>query len=386
MVCDEAAGIVVNCVDDADSTSEKTMADLPDHFLSSVIGRLSLRQRIDCSRVCKKWNRCSRDPSIWSVIDLRECKRNLSLQDLKRVISQYGSASAKELLICGNLTFDYVPMLNMQALHITEKYQPKRLKKVKITHLDTEFLSDFLVRKCPNLTLISLEYLDLAQIELGDFLGLKRLQTFSLRWCKITASWFDLSDSQKQFTSLNNLYLIRTGLLTINDTQSICTHMPNLITLTINQAVSSLGDDSIEIICHNLLSLKQLDLINTVLSDNAVTLICNSPHLRLNLTRLNLTMSSKISNACLHLISENLGQLSSLYLTSCFGISNISFLQNMKTLDYLNINNTSIDKSRIKEFLLPQLPKCEVEYGHEKILRSKSMWTINSSRNSVCSF
>ncbi len=185
---------------------------------------------------------------------------------------------------------------------------------------------------------------------------------------------------------MKNLYLIRTGLLTINDIQNVCYCMPDLITLVINQAVSSLGDDSIEIICNNLLHLKQLDLINTVISDNAVTLICNTPHLCSNLTRLNLTMSSKISNNCLNLIADNLRRLTTLYLTSCFGISNISFLQNMKTLNYLNINNTSIDKNRIKEFLLPNLPECEVEYGHEKILSSKSIWTINSSRNSVCSF
>lgn len=162
--------------------------------------------------------------------------------------------------------------------------------------------------------------------------------------------------------------------------------MPELVTLTINQAVSSLGDDSTEIICKSLIQLKQLDLVNTVISDHAVFNICNSTHLCSNLTRLNLTMSSKISNNCLHLIAENLRCLTTLYLTSCFGISNVNFLQTMKTLNYLNINNTSIEKSRIKEFLLPNLPKCEVEYGHEKILSTKSMWTINSSRNSVCSF
>ncbi len=174
--------------------------------------------------------------------------------------------------------------------------------------------------------------------------------------------------------------------MTAEDIQNICDCMPNLITLVVNQAVSSLGDDSIKIICQNLYNLKKIDLINTVISDYAVSLICSTPHLCTNLTRLNLTMSSKISNDCLNIISDNLRNLTSLYLTSCFGISNISFLQNMKTLSYLNINNTSIDKNRIKEFLLPNLPECEVEYGHEKILSTKSIWTINSSRNSVCSF
>ena len=97
-------------------------------------------------------------------------------------------------------------------------------------------------------------------------------------------------------------------------------------------------------------------------------------------------MSSKISNDCLNIIADNLRGLNTLYLTSCFGISNIKFLLNFKNLNYLNINNTSIDKHQIKENLLPHLPKCEIEYGHEKMLNRKLMWTINSSRNSVCSF
>lgn len=356
----------------------KTIFDLPDHFIISAISRLDLKQRINCSRVCKKWNRLAKDPSMWSIIDVRDYKREISLEDVKKIIFHFGSASTKELLICGNFTFDYVPAM-LDALRCPKAEK----KKTPIKELDVDFINSSLLFQCPNLNLISLEYLDLSHIEFGRISQLEHLKTFSLRWCDIPSNWFETSN---HLSEIRNLYLIRTGLLNSKDIEDICSNMPQLITLSINQAVSTLGDDSIEIICKNLINIKQLDLVNTVLSDNAVGTICNSTHLCLNLNRLNLTMSSKISNDCLNLMADNLRGLNTLYLTSCFGISNINFLLNLKTLNYLNINNTSIDKHKIKENLLPHLPKCEIEYGHEKMLNRKLMWTINSSRNSVCSF
>jgi hypothetical protein len=81
----------------------------------------------------------------------------------------------------------------MESLHITDKYHPKRAKKINITDLDNEFFADFLARKCPNLRLISLEYLDLSQVDFSCFLSLMdKLETFSLRWCKISPNWLDL--------------------------------------------------------------------------------------------------------------------------------------------------------------------------------------------------
>ena len=147
-------------------------------------------------------------------------------------------------------------------------------------------------------------------------------------------------------SQIKNLYLIRTGLLSSKDIEDICKSMPQLKTLSINQAVSTLGDDSIEIICKNLIKLQQLDLVNTVISDNAVSTICNSTHLCSNLNRLNLTMSSKISNDCLNIIADNLRGLNTLYLTSCFGISNIKFLLNFK-----NLFNCLVNKSLSKNVI-----------------------------------
>jgi len=348
-----------------------TILDLPDHFIISIFSYLNLKQRINCSRVCSKWNKLCKDGSLWSIIDLRKYKTLLSLNDLSQVISTFGSASTKELLVHGNYVFDDLPTLMGKQQHL-------------ITRLDSNFFTKCLSLHCPNLSLISFEYLDLSKINMEHFNWLKKAETISLKWCQLNADWF--KTEYGRFYSMKNFYLIRTGLLNINDIESICESMPNLITLTINQAQSSLGDDSIQVICKHLIKLEELDMVNTIISDNGILNICNSTHLCANLKRLNLTMSSKLSNNCLVLIAENLHRLNTLYLTSCFGISNIKFLQNLKNLNYLNLNNTSIDKDCIRDLLLPTLPKCEIEYGHEKMLNRKLMWTINSSRNCVCSF
>jgi hypothetical protein len=123
---------------------------------------------------------------MWSIIDLRDYKRELSLDDVKQVILHFGSTSTKELIICGNFTFDYVPMLEYPRFPKTEK------KKIIIEKLDADFINDSLLIQCPNLNLISLEYLDLTQVEFSNISELKQLKTFSLRWCDIPSNWFEV--------------------------------------------------------------------------------------------------------------------------------------------------------------------------------------------------
>ena len=217
------------------------------------------------------------------------------------------------------------------------------------------------------------------------FKPLANLESICLKWCLIAEDWFNTAGYL--LINVKSLQLIRPGgvhLLTNNDIHNICEAMPHLKSFVLNQAESSIKDDSIETICQSLIHLEELDLINTSITDQALLLICNCEHMSFKLKRLNLSMSSQISNNCLPAITDSLPFLESLYLTSCFGISKLEYFVNLKHLTYLNINNTSIDKQRIKDYLLPLLPNCEIEHGHEKMLNKKLMWTINGSRNSLC--
>ena len=214
----------------------------------------------------------------------------------------------------------------------------------------------------------------------------KALKSFSLKLCRISNEFFTGNgECSKVAPQMRSLYLIRTGLLYRQDIDALCTCMPMLTTLVIMQASSTIDDGCVEVIASRLNNLEQLDLTNTYLSDHAIYKICESPSLCERLTRLNLSMSSSISNQCLPAIANHLRNLRTLYLTSCFGISNPFLLQSLNQLVYLNINNTSTQNDRIKD-LLTLIPKCEVDYGHQKMLTQKKMWTINGSRNSVCSF
>lgn len=133
-------------------------------------------------------------------------------------------------------------------------------------------------------------------------------------------------------------------------------------------------------------ALENLSLNNTLITDESVFSICSSRSLCAHLKTLNLTRSSNLTNRCLEPIGTCLVNLKSLHLTSCFGISNALAIASFGQLNYLNLNNTSIDKEKIRECLVPVLKQCEIEFGHEKMLNRKLMWTINGSRNCVCSF
>jgi hypothetical protein len=328
-------------------------------------------------RVCKKWNALVKDSTLWSQIDLSRYRFEMTLADVKNLISVYGCRdSTRSLSLCGNFSHDSV---------ISGNSDQQRDENTLIYYLDTEFL-DTLVEKCPNLSTIQLEHLDLSKLELRMFFAFTNLESFSLKWCFSDASWF--RPPHGLTTRIKRLHFVRSSSdkLAKADMENICKHMPELTTLSIIQTKSTLTDEIVELIAKNCSRLETLELVNTQLTDQAVLSLCESPSLCARLRHLNLSMSSSLSNNCLACIGERMRGLRSLNLTSCFGISSISLLQNLSGLSYLNINNTSLDKIEIRDRLVPLLPKCEIEFGHEKMLNRKLMWTINGSRNCVCSF
>jgi len=298
-----------------------------------------------------------RDRSLWKSIDLSPFSKELNLEKLGDIIDCYGGSSTRNLTLCGQ--FD-----------IFEKDQPK---PNQLVYLNVVFLSNILTTKCYNLQSISLANLDLSQISFSLLLPLKNLRELSLKCCSISSTWFDSDTSLVQ-----KLYLIRTGQLDANEVADICRAMPGLRVLSISQCASTIGDEDLELIVHNLVCLEELDLTNTRISDASVYGISRSINCQ-RLIRLNLSMSGNLSNLCLTSISNGLFNLRTLFLTSCFGISNIQLL-NLSHLEYLNINNTSVEKNeKLSEFAL-RFPKCEVEFGHANMLRNKSMWTISTYR------
>ena len=340
-------------------------------------------------RVCRKWSLLLKEGSLWNELDLRKQNKSLTLKDLKSLIKRYGCESTRALMLYGVFNQDQLAK-KIRKFKIAEESSEEndsRAENEQIFYLDQHFLSQLLAIKCSNLSTISLEYLDLSELNIGMFLNLRHLNSLYIKWCNIHASWFQCIDCPFQNeTNIKKFYLIKTGTLSYLDMIQICNIMPNLTCLSISQANSTLKNDSIDLIIEKLTNLQKLELVNTLLDDEAIFKICNSTNLKRSLTHLNVSMSSSLTNSCLSAIGQNLISLKSLYLTSCFGISNFNLLFNLKNLEYLNVNNTSIDKENIRNVLVGMLPKCEIEYAHEKILNKKLTWTINGSRNSVCSF
>ena len=360
--------------------SSLNILDLPDIFVIAVFKKLKLKNRLKIAHVCKKWNSLLKDSLLWTKIDLEPYKSELALSDLNTLIAVYGGSSTKYLKICGNFSQDKVTDNSQDEADVSnDEHQP-------IHYIDNNFLSN-LTFKCMNVNTIILEHLDLSKLQLRSFFTFENLELFSLKWCYLGNNWFKPTSSDAN-ARIKHLYLTRcsSDYLDKGDMEDLCKKLPDLLTLSIVQTRSTLTDEIIDLISKYCKNVENLELVNTLLSDNAIMGICQSVSLSTNLKHLNLSMSSSLSNNCISLISEHLKNLKSLNLTSCFGISNISLLQNLINLSYLNINNTSLDKNKIRELLLPVLSHCEIDFGHEKMLNRKLMWTINGSRNCVCSF
>jgi hypothetical protein len=242
-----------------------------------------------------------------------------------------------------------------------------------------------LILKCKNIETISFEYLNLNELKMNMFL-FKHLKKLTLKWCNFSLLLNkQLLSKNLPFTTIHTLNLIRVITpITQYDVELIGKLMPNLVSLSINEAKSSFNDSCILYLL-DLFKLEKLELLNTSITDVAIVELSKSVCLRMNLKCLNLSMSSKLTNLCLELIGSNFLELNSLCLTSCFGFTNIFHLENLLKLKYLNVNNTSIEKKFVLNFI-QKLSTCEVEHNHEKILKRKNNWTINGSKNCVCSF
>ena len=336
--------------------------------------------------MCKKWSVLLKEGSLWTEIDLRTHNKDMTLHDLTNFISRYGCESTRTLMLYGVFNQDYL-CTRIKSVSLNNGDTNGAKSQEKIRHIDPTFMTQVLAVKCANLQTISLEYLDLSELNIGMFLGLAKLNSLYIKWCHLTDHWFNIDSATSLPSSLKNFSLIKSGTrLSIEDMGHICRLMPDLTSLAISQATSTLTNECVDLLVEKLDLLEKLELVNTLIDDAAILRICATPRLQRNLTHLNISMSSSITNNCLPAIGDNLTRLKSLYLTSCFGVSNFNLLLNLTNLTYMNVNNTSIDKDQIRNVLVPMLPKCEIEYGHEKMLNKKLMWTINGSRNSVCSF
>jgi hypothetical protein len=308
--------------------------------------------------------------SLWQIIDLRAYSNHLTMSGFCNMLDQYGSTALLKLFLAGNWFNDK---------HSNESTNSNG----KLCHV-TKTLFYLIRDKSANLEHVSLEYLNLTDLTLCSLVSLKNLKEISLKWCFLDQQFF----TNNQFEMNQNivsLSLIRTHCL-LNDKsiEAICRSMPHLKCLCINQIKSSIDDNTVKILVCNANSLEKLELINTLISDLSIEYLCCKFSLKLK--HLNLSLNSYLTNTSVLLIGNCMHELQTLYLTSCFCLTNIDSLNNLSKLKYLNLNNTSICKSYIKEFILNSKNDCEIEHGHEKMLSTKQAWTINGSKNSVCSF
>lgn len=303
------------------------------------------------------------DPLLWRKFDVK-CFKHVNLEHLKTLVELFGTESMRELSIRGN-------------------YEHRTTRSIDLRELDEDFWR-LLAFKSPNIELISLEYLNLSNLNARCLASFKNLSKLSLNWCHLNQNWFNY-DGISCLENLVSLKLIRVASLSNNDLKSIASQIPNLKELSISETKSSLIDESIRDLA-NLKHLEILELINTQITDESLREFCRSYNLSTNLTHLNLSMSSYLTNVSIQLIGNYFFNLKKLYLTSCFGLTDMTSLENLIKLKYLNLNNTSISRITVTNFKLRVCDFCEIEYGHEKILYNKLAWTVNGSRNSVCSF
>lgn len=212
--------------------------------------------------------------------------------------------------------------------------------------IDSNFLFATVATRCTNLIRISLSQLILNSIRFEAILNaFPHLSELTIRNCKLDDTFCVISLTSRSGSSdLRSLELIRNEMeMNQRTIEAIFQLAPHLERITLNLIESTVADDSIQFICVNFVKLTHLGLINTMITDIGIDAICSSQIMRKNLVSLDLSRSNFIDNDCLIKIVHSLANLQSLYLRTCFGISNLDLFAKLEKLSCLDVNNTSID-------------------------------------------
>ena len=85
---------------------------LPEHILLVIFSHLSLQELILISRVCKRWQRVSRDSSLWQSVQF--CREDWNQELFQRLIVTHLSPGLKHMSLRGC----DVPVASLTALSL----------------------------------------------------------------------------------------------------------------------------------------------------------------------------------------------------------------------------------------------------------------------------
>ncbi|XP_075148098.1 S-phase kinase-associated protein 2 isoform X2 [Haematobia irritans] len=239
---------------------------LSDEIILQIFKWLPKKTLLRCGYVCRRFNRCASDESLWTRLDLggRSIKAGAMENILKRGVVILRLAQAE----LNHPVFE--PHFLESEPNFESKLQYLDLSMITITKPSLKML----LSRCRQLKKLSLEHVALNDDICNEIAKNTNLEALNLAMCSGLEAWSvrKIMESLKQLNSLN----ISWTNLSVDAVTSLVTNVtPNLMRLNVAGCRKTMFDSHLASLAKRCTQLLELDLSDcTGLTGNAISIIC----------------------------------------------------------------------------------------------------------------
>ncbi|XP_020714069.1 uncharacterized protein LOC101452586 isoform X2 [Ceratitis capitata] len=239
---------------------------LSDEIILQIFKWLPKKALIRCSYVCRRFNSCARDESLWTRLDL--AGRHLRAGAMENILTR-----GVVILRMAQAELSH-PVFESEFLHAEPKYESK------LQYLDLSMVSvtkpslKMLLSRCRQLKKLSLEHVPINDEICNEIAKNTNLEALNLAMCIGLEAW-SVRKIMECLQNLNSLNISWTNL-SVDAVTSVVTNVtPNLMRLNMAGCRKTMYDSHVASLVKRCPQLLEVDFSDcTALTGNVINIIC----------------------------------------------------------------------------------------------------------------
>ncbi|XP_011189757.1 S-phase kinase-associated protein 2 isoform X2 [Zeugodacus cucurbitae] len=248
------------------SDGKDHFSTLSDEIILQIFKWLPKKALIRCSYVCRRFNRCASDESLWTRLDLGG--RHLRAGALENILTR-----GVVILRLAQAELNH-PIFDSDFLHAEPKFESK------LQYLDLSMVSvtkpslKMLLSRCRQLKKLSLEHVPINDEICNEIAKNTNLEALNLAMCIGLEAW-SVRKIMESLQNLNSLNISWTNL-SVDAVTSVVTNVtPNLLRLNMAGCRKTLYDSHVASLAKRCPQLLEIDFSDcTALTGNVINIIC----------------------------------------------------------------------------------------------------------------
>ncbi|XP_018783482.1 PREDICTED: S-phase kinase-associated protein 2 isoform X1 [Bactrocera latifrons] len=248
------------------SDGKDHFSTLSDEIILQIFKWLPKKALIRCSYVCRRFNRCASDESLWTRLDLGG--RHLRAGALENILTR-----GVVIMRLAQAELSH-PVFDSDFLHAEPKFESK------LQYLDLSMVSvakpslKMLLSRCRQLKKLSLEHVPINDEICNEIAKNANLEALNLAMCIGLEAW-SVRKIMESLKNLNSLNISWTNL-SVDAVTSVVTNVtPNLLRLNMAGCRKTLYDSHVASLAKRCPQLLEIDFSDcTALTGNVINIIC----------------------------------------------------------------------------------------------------------------